>query len=856
MASSSSSSFQSWKYDVFVSFRGEDTRKTFVDFLYSTLVQRGIYTYKDDETLPRGETIGPSLFKAIEESHIAIIVFSENYADSSWCLDELAHIMKCRDERGQIVMPIFYHVNPSDVRNQNWKFAKHYWKNMSKVKSWKKALVDAANISGWVIEHTANWHESKGVEEIVDTLSNNLFSLISNVDEDLIGIRTRVEELRSQLEVEPSGVRMIGIWGMGGGGIKVLLQKALISVSVKTDEMRFSQGRFDMHDLLQEMGHYIVQGEHAKNLENHSRIWRVEDIVSIRSMSTSMNSDRIEAIGMIFHRLDFSQPLPHVLATMKNLRSFHWEYYPPSLLPTNFYPTKLRCLILKYSFQQLLWEGYKILPNLKVLDLSYSQHLITIPDPGGLPVLERMILVGCVGLREIHSSTGCHEKLVFLNLHGCTHLNMFPPITRMPKLTTLILSSCFNLQKFPFIKTNMDSLVHICLRESGIKVLPSSVEQYCTNLVSLDLKYCSHLKSIKVNFCRLKKLKELHLLGCKALETPAKDLFNNVDCCLEVLSLQPTCKNPRCSFNVKFLQFPRFLTSLRLASSELKDGELPSNIFELSNLQVLDLADNEFSRIRSNLVQLPRLKFLNISKCKSLVELPDLPSSIAVLDVNGCDSLIIRNFPTTYKWLWKVSIGYKVPGGENLLQSMFQGNAIEIDHFMSFGTYDYYNSRGLGFDISTRSFAYETFRLQLPWNWYSDYSGFLIYVTQSKLHDVTVIIKQETHTDYQFGHSKEYEGTTIKSMCYIPFSSLMHKALWNGNISFFISESQFKVELVPRRSKGGSTKRSTYCSDFWDEQIKDRKTFTIVQYHYPNLWISEIQGFWFRRVVRLLLIEG
>ncbi|KAI3516523.1 hypothetical protein L1887_15441 [Cichorium endivia] len=143
MASSSSSSpsiatFSSkgWKYHVFLSFRGEDTRKTFVDHLYKALVQKGIYTYKDDETLPWGESIGPSLMTAIEESQIAVIIFSKNYADSSWCLDELEYIMKCKGTRGQIVMPVFYDVDPSEVRKQKCKygeaFIKHELENNNK----------------------------------------------------------------------------------------------------------------------------------------------------------------------------------------------------------------------------------------------------------------------------------------------------------------------------------------------------------------------------------------------------------------------------------------------------------------------------------------------------------------------------------------------------------------------------------------------------------------------------------------------------------------------------------------------------------------------------------------------------
>ncbi|KAI3781740.1 hypothetical protein L2E82_11764 [Cichorium intybus] len=183
MASSSASSSappfssQSWNRDVFLSFRGEDTRKNFVDHLYSALVQQGVDTYKDDETLRQGESIRPFLMKAIEESQIAVIVFSKNYADSSWCLDELAHIMKCKDKRRQIVMPIFYDVDPSEVRKQKRTygeaFVKHELENKNKVESWRKALVDASYISGWEPKNIANGYESKAIREIVGKISSS-----------------------------------------------------------------------------------------------------------------------------------------------------------------------------------------------------------------------------------------------------------------------------------------------------------------------------------------------------------------------------------------------------------------------------------------------------------------------------------------------------------------------------------------------------------------------------------------------------------------------------------------------------------------------------------------------------------
>ncbi|CAI9295516.1 unnamed protein product [Lactuca saligna] len=219
MASSSSFrstpafSSQSWNHDVFLSVRREDTHKTFVEHLYSALVLQGIETYKDNETVDQGGSIRPSLMKAIEESQIAVIVFSENYVDSPGCLDELTHIMKCKDMRGQIMMPIFYDV---EVRKQKRKygeaFAEHELEN--KVESWRKALVDASNLSGWEPMNIANGHESMAIKEIVDKISSRLQLVTSNANENLIGTGARVHGLESNLQLW-SGAhdRNMGGWG-------------------------------------------------------------------------------------------------------------------------------------------------------------------------------------------------------------------------------------------------------------------------------------------------------------------------------------------------------------------------------------------------------------------------------------------------------------------------------------------------------------------------------------------------------------------------------------------------------------------------------------------------------------------
>ena len=107
-------------FDVFLSFRGEDTRLGFIGHLYNALVRRGIRTFIDDN-LPRGEQISTQLLKTIESSTISIVVFSENYAFSAWCLDELAKIVECK-KNDQLVRPVFYNVDPSEFRNQKGKF--------------------------------------------------------------------------------------------------------------------------------------------------------------------------------------------------------------------------------------------------------------------------------------------------------------------------------------------------------------------------------------------------------------------------------------------------------------------------------------------------------------------------------------------------------------------------------------------------------------------------------------------------------------------------------------------------------------------------------------------------------------
>ncbi|XP_022042143.1 TMV resistance protein N-like [Helianthus annuus] len=111
MMASSSQYAHRWKYDVFVSFRGEDICKTFIDHLFSDFRRKGIYPFRDDKKLKRGEEIAPELYRAIEQSRFLIVIFSNDYPSSTWCMRELVKILECKKGDDEYeVRVLFYNV--------------------------------------------------------------------------------------------------------------------------------------------------------------------------------------------------------------------------------------------------------------------------------------------------------------------------------------------------------------------------------------------------------------------------------------------------------------------------------------------------------------------------------------------------------------------------------------------------------------------------------------------------------------------------------------------------------------------------------------------------------------------------
>nr|AXU93663.1 RPP4/RPP5-like protein [Arabidopsis thaliana] len=223
------SSSGSWRYDVFPSFRGEDVRDSFLSHLLKELRGKAI-TFIDDE-IERSRPIAPELLSAIKESRIAIVIFSKNYASSTWCLNELVEIHKCYTNLNQMVIPIFFHVDASEVKKQTGKFGKVFEetckaKSEDEKQSWKQALAAVAVMAGYDLRKWPS--EAAMIEKVSEDVLRKTMTPSDDFG-DFVGTEDHLEAIKLKLCLESKEARiMVGIWGQSGIG-KSTIGRALYS---------------------------------------------------------------------------------------------------------------------------------------------------------------------------------------------------------------------------------------------------------------------------------------------------------------------------------------------------------------------------------------------------------------------------------------------------------------------------------------------------------------------------------------------------------------------------------------------------------------------------------------------------
>ncbi|KAH9782144.1 ADP-ribosyl cyclase/cyclic ADP-ribose hydrolase [Citrus sinensis] len=379
-------------------------------------------------------------------------------------------------------------------------------------------------------------------------------------------------------------------------GIEVLIEKSLLTVD--------DDNILHMHDLLRELGQLIVTRQSPEEPGKRSRLWKKEEVRQGGEVVEGIIVNAYfpeDEVYLSASAKAFSQMTNLRLLKISNVQLLDWHRYPLKSLPSNLQLDNIVEFKMCYSRIEELWKGFKPLNMLRVMELSHSENLIKTPDFTEVPNLEELDVEGCTRLREIHQSLLRHNKLILLNLKGCTSLTTLPGEIFMKSLKTLVLSGCLKLRKLPRIVGSMECLRELLLDETDIKKLPLSIE-LLSKLVLLNLKDCRNLETLPITVSSLKCLRTLKLSGCS-----------------------------------KIVKFPETVISVEDLSELFLDGtsitEVPSSIELLTKLQWLNLNDcRSLVRLPSSINGLKSLKTLNLSGCFKLDNVPETLGQVESLE--------------------------------------------------------------------------------------------------------------------------------------------------------------------------------------------------------------------------------
>ncbi|CAF2065712.1 disease resistance protein RPV1 [Brassica napus] len=661
-----------WKYDVFLSFRGTDVRKGFLSHLYKALTDNGIHTFRDDTELQRGNFISPALLGAIEQSRFAVVVLSENYATSRWCLQELVHITKCVKKKQMELIPVFFGVDPSHVKRQSGNFAKAFAEhdkrpNKDAVESWRKAMATVGFISGW---DSRNWNEeSKLIEELVQDLSERLFSPVSTSDNgEWIGMSTHMRSIYPLMREDPNDVRMVGIWGMGGIG-KTTIAKYIYKAFLN---------KFDGACLLEN-----VKRDFKRHGPSHLREKILSEIFRKKDMNTwNKDSDvmkqRLQGkkVLLVLDDVDDIQQLEELAG------SSHW-FGPGSRIVIT---TRDRRVLDQHDVERI----YEVKPlrTTQALQL-FSKHAFKQPRPsedyrelsldvveqlGGLP-LAIQVVGGSLYRRELEF---WEDKLDLLRNNGDNSVFKalkvsYEALDEIEKKIFLYVAVCFNGVYMDRVRKVLD----LCFVSSRRRVLPTRpsivalMEKCMISLSKKRLWVHDLLQDMAEDIvCEGKDerpWKRLMLwdfedinhvfstnMGDEAIDVESIFLDmsegNELSITPGIFKKMPNLKLLKFYTNSSVeesrtrmldgLEYLPTLRYLRWDAYHLKS--LPSQ-FCTSFLVELNLSHSSIETVWSGSQQdLGNLRSLNLIRCKHLNEFPDLSkaTNLESLKLSNCDNLV------------------------------------------------------------------------------------------------------------------------------------------------------------------------------------------------------------------------
>ncbi|XP_027337256.1 disease resistance protein RML1A-like [Abrus precatorius] len=662
-AKSTSNNAPQIKYDVFVSFRGKEIYHGFLSLLIDAFCQKQINAFVDD-TVERGEHISPSLLEAIEGSSISLIIFSEDYASSSTCLEELVKIIECKEKYGQTVVPIFYQVDPKDVEHQKKSyenaFAEHEkMYNMSRVQIWRHALNESTDLSG--IKSSDFQNDAELLEEIVNLLLLRLNKHPIN-SKGLVGICKPIAHLESLLCQESKDVRIIGIWGVGGIGKTTIVEEVFNQQCSNYEgccflaKVREELGRHGTISLMERLFSALLAEDVKINTQNELLNYK-KRIGCMKVLIVLDDVNDTNLLKILFGKVDWFGAGSRVIITTRDQQVLSTikvdDIYEVGLLSYSealqlFNFNAFNQSHFEMEYYELLKEVVNYVKGIPLV-LKVLGSLFRGKDKKAwkiyLDKLENMPSKKVHDvLRLCYDDLNHEEQVIFLDL-ACFFVGLDLDLVSIITLSNdhdndnSIAVGLVSLLDKALITISEDKVIsmHDSVQEMGWEIVRQESSEdpgSCSRLWDPDDIYevlnnnkgNEAIKSMRIDLSAVRKLKLNPTVFEKMTNLQFLDFHGEYD--QDWLDIFPQGLQSL-SNNLRYLNWTHY---------PLKS--LPEN-FSAKNLVILDLSYSKVEKLWNGVQNLENLKIVKLCNCEFLKELPDFSkaTNLEVLNCSWCVQL-------------------------------------------------------------------------------------------------------------------------------------------------------------------------------------------------------------------------